>query len=138
MKSHHCFHVPLFLRGLHPLLFCAFPDLRLVEWAEVAADLQILAIEPDGTLVGLAVLGVVDFAAFPLVLFLGEARQDVDTNQLAAPQALVRIVDVELAVAFLQPDNLAVQLVTTLVNLHLGFTTFCYPRADNALSVSGH
>ena len=64
------------------LLFC--PSLGLVEHGEVTANFQVVAVEPDGTLVSLAVLGVVDFAAFPLVLFLGETRQDVDTNQLAA------------------------------------------------------
>ena len=44
----------------------------------------VVTVEPDGTLVGLAVLGIVDFAAFPLVLFLGETSQNVDTNQFAA------------------------------------------------------
>ena len=37
------------------LLFC--PSLGLVEHGDVAADLQVVAVEPDGTLVGLAVLG---------------------------------------------------------------------------------
>ena len=114
------------------------PGLGLVEHGDVAADLQVVAIEPDGALVGLAVLGVIDSATFPLVTFLGEACQDVDTNEFAALHLLVRIVDIELAVAFLQPDDLAAQLVTTLVNLHLRITTFCYPLADNALSVSGY
>ena len=54
------------------------PGLGFVEHSEVAADFQVVAIEPDGTLVGLAVLGVVDFAAFPLVLFLGETSQYVN------------------------------------------------------------
>ena len=114
------------------------PGLGFVEHGDVAADLEVVAVEPDGTLVGLAVLGIVDLSTFPLVAFLGEARQDVDTNQLAALQFLVRIVDVLLAIAFLQPDDLAVQFVTTLVNLHLRITTFCYPLAYNALSVSGY
>ena len=119
---------------------CLFlcPGLGLVEHGDVAADLQVVAVEPDGTLVGLAVFGIVDLATFPFVAFLGETRQDVDANQLAALQFLVRIVDVELPVAFLQLDDLAVQIVTTLVNLHLRITTFCYPFADNALSVSGY
>ena len=84
------------------------PSLGFVEHGDVAADLQVVAVEPDGTLVGLAVLGIVDLATFPLLAFLGEACQDVDANELAALQLLVRIVDVELSVAFLQPDNLAV------------------------------
>ena len=90
-----------------------------VEHGDVTADLQVVAVEPDGTLVGLAVLGIVDLSAFPLVAFFGETRQDVDANKFAALHFLVRIVDIELAVALLQPDDLAVQLVTTLVNLHL-------------------
>ena len=36
------------------LLFC--PGLGFVEHGDVAADLQVVAVEPDGTLVGLAVL----------------------------------------------------------------------------------
>ena len=87
---------------------------------------------------GLAVFGIVDLSAFPLVAFLGETCQDVDTHQFATLQLLVRIVDVELSVAFLQPDNLTVQLVTTLVNLHLRITTFCYPLANYALCVSDY
>ena len=54
------------------LLFC--PGLGFVEHGDVATDFQVVAVEPDGTLVGLAVLGVVDLSAFPFVLFLGEAR----------------------------------------------------------------
>ena len=118
------------------LLSC--PGLGFVEHGDVAADLQVVTVEPDGTLVGLAVFGIVDFSAFPLVAFFGETRQDVDANQLAALQLLVRIVDVLLTIAFLQPDDLTVQFVTTLVNFHLGITTFSYPLADDALSVSGH
>ena len=64
------------------LLFC--PGLGLVEHGDVAADLQVVAVEPDGALVGLAVLGIVDLSAFPLVAFLGETRQDVDTHKFAA------------------------------------------------------
>ena len=64
------------------LLSC--PGLGFVEHGDVAADLQVVAVEPDGTLVGLAVLGIVDLAAFPLVLFLGETCQDIDTHQFAA------------------------------------------------------
>ena len=60
------------------------PSLGLVEHGEVAADFQVVAVEPDGTLVGLAVLGIVDLSAFPLVLFLGETSQDVDTNKFTA------------------------------------------------------
>ncbi len=60
------------------------PSLGLVEHGEVAANLQVVTVEPDGTLVGLAVLGIVDLSAFPLVLFLGETSQNVDTNQFAA------------------------------------------------------
>ena len=60
------------------------PGLGLVEHGEVAADFQVVAVEPYGTLVGLSVFGIVDFAAFPLVLFLGETSQNVDTNQFAA------------------------------------------------------
>ena len=60
------------------------PGLGLVEHGEVAADFQVVAVEPDGTLIGLAVLRVVDLSAFPLVLFLGETSQNVDTNQFAA------------------------------------------------------
>jgi len=118
------------------LLSC--PGLGFVEHGDVAADLQVVAVEPDGTLVGLAVLGIVDLSAFPLVAFLGEPCQDVDANQLAALQLLVWIMDILLTVAFLQPDNLTVQFVATLVNFHLGITTFSYPLADDALSVSGH
>jgi len=58
------------------LLFC--PSLGLVEHGDVAADLQVVAVEPDGTLIGLAVLGIVDLSAFPLVLFLGETSQYVN------------------------------------------------------------
>ena len=54
------------------------PSLGLVEHGEVAADFQVVAVEPYGTLVGLSVFGIVDFAAFPLVLFLGETCQDVN------------------------------------------------------------
>ncbi len=118
------------------LLSC--PGLGLVEHGDVAADLQVVAVEPDGTFVGLAVLGIVDLSAFPLVAFLSEARQDVDANQLAALQLLVRIVDLLLTVAFIQPYDLTVQLVTTLVNLHLRIATFCYPFAYIALSLSGY
>ena len=60
------------------------PGLGLVEHGEVTADFQVVAVEPDGTLIGLAVLRVVDLSAFPLVLFLGETSQNVDTNQFAA------------------------------------------------------
>ena len=58
------------------LLFC--PSLGLVEHGEVAADFQVVAVEPDGTLIGLAVLGIIDLSAFPLVLFLGETSQYVN------------------------------------------------------------
>ena len=54
------------------------PGLGLVEHGEVAADFQVVTVEPDGTLVGLAVLGIVDLSAFPLVLFLGETSQYVN------------------------------------------------------------
>ncbi len=54
------------------------PGLGLVEHGEVAADFQVVAVEPYGTLVGLSVLGIVDFAAFPLILFLGETSQYVN------------------------------------------------------------
>ena len=54
------------------LLFC--PGLGFVEHGEVAANLQVVTVEPNGTLVGLSVFGIVDFAAFPLILFLGETR----------------------------------------------------------------
>ena len=118
------------------LLSC--PGLGLVEHGDIAADPQVVAVEPDGTLVGLAVFGIVDLSTFPLVLFLAKACQDVDANQLAALQTLVWVVNVELAVTLLQPDNLAIQFIATLVNLHLRLTTFCYPRADNALSISGY
>ena len=101
------------------------PSLGFVEHGDVAADLQVVAVKPDGTLVGLAVLGIVYLAAFPLVLFLGETSQDVDANKLAALQLLVWIVDIELSVAFLQPDNLAVQLVATRLNLDVRITTVC-------------
>ena len=58
------------------LLFC--PSLGLVEHGEVTANFQVVAVEPDGTLIGLAVLGIVDLSAFPLVLFLGETSQYVN------------------------------------------------------------
>ena len=58
------------------LLFC--PGLGFVEHGEVAADFQVVAVEPDGTLVGLSVLGIIDLSAFPLVLFLGETSQYVN------------------------------------------------------------
>ena len=58
------------------LLFC--PGLGLVEHGEVAADFQVVAVEPYGTLVGLAVLRIIDLSAFPLVLFLGETSQYVN------------------------------------------------------------
>ena len=70
------------------LLFC--PGLGLVEHGEVAADFQVVAVEPYGTLVGLSVLGIVDFAAFPLVLFLGETSQDVDANKSHKIRSKVR------------------------------------------------
>ena len=44
------------------------PSLGFVEDAEVATDLQVVAIKPDGAFVGLAVLGVVDLTALPLLL----------------------------------------------------------------------
>ena len=58
------------------LLFC--PSLGLVEHGEVTANFQVVAVEPDGTLIGLAVLGIIDLSAFPLVLFLGETSQYVN------------------------------------------------------------
>ena len=54
------------------------PGLGLVEHGEVAADFQVVAVEPDGTLVGLSVLGIIDLSAFPLVLLLGETSQYVN------------------------------------------------------------
>ena len=64
------------------LLFC--PGLGLVEHSDVTTDLQIITVEPDGALVGLAVFGIVDLSAFPLFAFLGETCQDVDANKFAA------------------------------------------------------
>lgn len=80
------------------LLLC--PGLGLIEHGDIATNLQLIAVKPDGTLVGLTVLGVVDFTTFPLVAFLGKPREDVHTNELSALQLLVRIVHIELSVAF--------------------------------------
>ena len=64
------------------LLLC--PGLGFVEHGDVAADFPVVAFEPDGAFVGLAVLGIVYLSTFPLIAFLGETRQDVDTNKFAA------------------------------------------------------
>ena len=64
--------------------FTFSPGLGLIEHSNIAANLQVLALEPDRTFVGLSVFRIVDFSTFPLVAFLGETRQDVDANQLAA------------------------------------------------------
>ena len=64
------------------LLLC--PGLGFVEHGDVATNFQVVAFEPDRTLVGLAVLWIVDLSAFPLIAFFGETRQDVDTNKFAA------------------------------------------------------
>ena len=85
------------------------PGLRLVEHGYIPAHLQLSAVEPHGALVGLAVLRVVDPATLILVAFLCETREDVYPDELTALQLLVWIVHVELPVALLQPDDLAVQ-----------------------------
>jgi hypothetical protein len=71
-----------FVQATVRLLFC--PSLGLVEHGNITTDLQIVTVEPDGTLVGLAVFGIVDLSAFPLFAFLGETCQDVDANKFAA------------------------------------------------------
>ena len=53
------------------------PRLGFVEHGDVATDFQFVAVEPDGTLIGLAVLGIVDSATFPLILFLSKTRKDI-------------------------------------------------------------
>lgn len=109
-----------------------------VEDTYVAADFQGVAFEPDGALVGLAVHRIVDLAAFPLVAVLGETGQDVDTQQLAAAQALVGIVDIELSLAPLQPDDLSEQLVAALIDLHIRLIIRRDPLSKHILRISGY
>ena len=127
----------LFERGffISPPILRSCPSLGFVEHGEVATNLQLVAIEPNRTLVGFAVLGIVDAATFPLLLVLGKTSEDICAYKFAALQFLVRILAVELFVASLELDNLAVQLITTLINLHLGITTFGYPLANNVLGM---
>ena len=51
----------------------ALPGLCFIQEADVASHLQFLAFQPDGALVVLAVLGIVDSATFPLVFLLGQS-----------------------------------------------------------------
>lgn len=114
------------------------PGVGFVEDTYVAADFQGVALEPDGTFVGLAVHRVVDLAAFPLVAVPGETGQDVDAQQLAAAQALVGIVDIELPLAPLQPDDLSEQLVAVLIDLHIRLIIRRDPLSKHILRISGY
>ena len=114
------------------------PGVGFVEDTYVAADFQGVALEPDGTFVGLAVHRVVDLAAFPLVAVPGETGQDVDAQQLAAAQALVGIVYIELPLTPLQPDDLSEQLVAALIDLHIRLIIRRDPLSKHILRISGY
>ena len=45
------------------------PSLCFVEETDVTSYLEVVTIEPDGALVVFTVLGVVDSAAFPLIIY---------------------------------------------------------------------
>ena len=83
------------------------PSLGFVEHRHVATNFQVVAVEPDRTFVGLAILGVVDLTTLVLITFLLETCQDVHSHKLTAPHRLIGVMGIELTITFLQPNDLA-------------------------------
>ena len=91
------YEIELFLR----------PSLGFVEHRYVATNFQVVTFEPDRTFVGLSVLGVVDLTTLVLITFLLETCQDVHAYEFTALHRLIGVMNIELSVTFLQPNDLA-------------------------------
>ena len=118
-------------------LLLTLPGLGLAEDAKVATYFKVVAVEPDGTLVALSRLGVIDFATLVFVAFLGEAAEEVYAHELAAAELGIGVLGVLGVGTFLQPDNLAIDFSVLFINLDLCVALFCQPAADDALCVGG-
>ena len=108
----------------------------LVEEPDVASDFQLFAFEPDVALVGLAVLGIVDFSVLPLIVLLLQSAQDVDSNEISLEQTRVAVVFVLRLRPFLQPHDFTVYLVAGLIDFHLSVAGFSKPLAHDVLCVA--
>ena len=72
------------------------------------------------------------------VAVLLQAAEQVHAHELAAAQALVGIVDIKLSLAPLQPDDLSIQLVAVLIDLHIRLIVRRDPLSEHVLRISGY